>query len=260
MKRLVAIVVGVSLSVCGCVHVLDAASRTAGQTIGESVGTAVGDRVVRGLSPMVMTWYTNSLFAMAFGSGGYAVGETDYEPGEWTRWRWSGDNDEGWLERAYLGPDGDREWWRVKLYDADEDESFVVEGLFTADLGELLRMRRQFPGDEEPVEVPVQKDQYYVPPTTLTDESIEGAKVETSDVTVPAGTFTADHIRFGSAQGGTWEWWLTDAVPGSIVMYANRAGSQSAGEPDEDAAFDPHDYQMVLVDFGDGAESMLGVK
>ena len=121
-----------------------------------------------------------------------------------------------------------------------------------------LRLRRQFPGDEEPVEVPVEEDSYYAPPRRLGEESVEGAKVGTVEVTVPAGTFTAKHIRFGDAAGGTWEWWLCDEVPGGVVRYASR--SQTSSDEGESEALDPNEYDIQLESYGDDAKSKLGVQ
>lgn len=259
------IVAATSLLFTGCFRFIDSALDSAGRTAGESVGSSIGDSVGRSfehriqssLSPMMASWYVNSMFAVAFGAGGYAPPEMDYAPGQWTRWQGVYDG-EGWMERAFIGiDDNNNQWWRVKFHDSSEDETFVLEGLFSPDRGRMLRLRRLFPGDEGPVEMPVDKESYYAPPRHIAEESLEGARVGTVEISVPAGTFMADHIRFGDAGGGTWEWWISKQVPGGIVRYAQKA--PGSHDDDHDEGFDPNQYDIRLLSYGSDAVSELGV-
>ena len=77
---------------------------------------------------------------------------------------------------------------------------------------------------------------------TLTEESYAGLKVGVEDITVPAGTFTTDHLRTSHpGRGGTVHWYVSDRVPGGVVKF------RWEGNGDE--------HVMTLKDFGSGATS-----
>ena len=274
MKRLLHafILIGGLAALAGCASAIDravdsAVDRTAQRT-GEAVGDAVGERVGQMAAGMVaahfpaswnaqyMQLYTGYLFNVAFHAGTYSVAEEPYEPGEWTRWRMveAGEPTEAVIERAFLAEtEAGNQWWRVKYSNTETDEDIVLEGLFTADRSELLRLRGQFPG-EEAKEMPVQEGTYgYTQPTTLTAQSLEGATVGEEQVQVPAGAFEAQHVRYGTA-GSTLEWWLNEDVPGGMVKYLRSADNATS---DTDAA--PASWVVELADYGEGAESELGV-
>lgn len=240
---------------------IDTAVNRAGTVVGESVGSRVGAMVSARFpntwTQQWMTLYVNYLFSVAFHSGSYTVVDEAYEPGEYTRWRFVDENEESpaVIERALLSrTDEGNEWWKVKYINTEEDEDLILEGLFDIESGELLRLRAQFPG-EEPEELPVEEGTYgYVQPIQLTEASLEGATVGTETVRVPAGTFTARHIRYGSA-GSTLEWWLNDDVPGGMVRYLARSGNTDA---DEEAV--PESWTVELASFGSDARSELGVQ
>src|SRR5690606_581122 len=105
-----------------------------------------------------MTLYVNYLFAVAFHSGSYTVVDDAYEPGEYTRWTFVGENEDSpaAIERAFLSrTDEGHEWWKVKYINTQEDQELILEGLFNTESGELLRLRAQFSG-AAPAERPVQ--------------------------------------------------------------------------------------------------------
>lgn len=267
----VLLLAGFGLVGAGCLSSVDTAMRTAADRVasrtGEGIGNAIGDRTeAMGASlvaahfpdvwtPYLTSMYVNYLFSVAFHSGAYAVDTAPYEPGDWTRWRLSDGSDTppALVERAFLARlDDGREWWRVSYEGAEEDERIILEGLFNADRSQLVRMRAQFPG-EEPKELPVQEGTYtYVEPVALTAESLEGATVGTEAVSVPAGRFTARHLRYGDF-GTTYEWWLDESVPGGMVKYLHHAG-----DADDDASGMNH-WTAELDAHGTGATSRLGV-
>lgn len=265
-RTLGAFLLAVSLlasTACSASSVVDravgSAADAAGQRVGEAVGERLGQMLVASFpdswTPRWTSAYVNYMFGVAFHSGGYAVaGEDAYEPGEWTRWRMvdAGETTPTLIERAFLArTDDDGEWWRVKYANTDDDEEIVLEGLFSADRSELLRLRGKFPG-EEAREMPVEEGTFsYAEPTRLTEESLEGATVGSESVTVPAGTFEARHVRYGQT-AATLEWWLTDEVPGGLVRYLREAGSAGEGQT-------PQTWTAELEDHGTGAESELGV-
>lgn len=260
------------MAVTGCGAALDSALSAAANRTGAGIGNAVGDRIgaaaggaVAARMPAVWTpdmtpLYMNYLFAMAFHSGSYELAGTEYEPGEWTRWRMV-DSEEGSepveLERAFLHRTGEgQEWWRVKYISATEEgrDSITVEALLDPETGEFRRMRGKMPGEAEAQEMPVEEGTYtYSRPVQLTKESMEGALVGTETVRVPAGTYTADHLRYGSGYG-SYDWWFNEDVPGGLVKY-----SRTFEQADEDGP-DANNWTLELVRSGTGATSQLGVQ
>jgi hypothetical protein len=205
--------------------------------------------------------YIASLFAIQYGSGA-TMFESDYKPGEWTRWQVTveDDDDKQTNERAFLGkPTDGGEWWRMKTITTSKDgsaDTVSLEMLFKAEAGndisqKLVRMRGKLPGNAEPQEliVPEQYGMWNMAGSMgrkPTKESIEGATIGVETVTTPAGTFKAKHVRFGMG-GGTMDWWLDDTAVGGWVKFQ---------------MFDENKkprYTMELVGKGTGSKSELGV-
>lgn len=259
---------GLLISIAGCFGVVETAVDSTANRAAERTGEVVGERIGEAAGAMIVarfpdTWtdewmqmYVGYTFNVAFHANGYAVTEQAYEPGEWTRWQMveDGEPTAAFLKRAFLERTEDgNEWWHVTYENAEEEEAIVFEALFSPEREEMLRLRAQFPG-EEPEEMPVEEDTYgYAEPTRLTEESIEGATEGVESVTVPAGTFEARHVRYGAASA-TFEWWMEDSVPGGLVRYLRQAGSEA-----EDGTEESVSWIVELDDYGDGAESELGV-
>lgn len=236
---------------------IDSAARQTGRTVGEAAGRMVGQRIVRTYTPRFAGMYSSYMLTYAFTPGGYMVETTAYKPGEWTKWQFveEGEPTGSWLERAFLKrTDDGREWWRVTMYDADSDDTVILEALFDTDRSTLLRLRSKFP-DQEISEMPVEEGTtVYNEPMRLTEESLEGATVETAPVSVPAGKFTARHIRFGDiASGGAVEWWLVEEVPGGYVKYGIRATQ----EQEDVEGLDSYNFSLELLEKGTGATTKL---
>jgi len=262
MKRSSGIVLAVLLgmfAVPACSSVIDSALSAAGRTVGEAAGRAVGQHIVRTYTPRFANVYASYMFTYAFTPGGYQVETVPYQEGEWTRWRFIEDGEEtgSWIERAFLKrTENGQEWWRVEMYDAESDDTIIIEALFDAERSEVLRMRGQFP-DQEPSEMAVEEGTtvVYAEGIQLTEESLEGATVSTGRVTVGAGTFTARHVRYGDMTGGgTAEWWLVEDVPGGMVKYATSA-ARSTGEDVE--GLDASTFILELIAEGDNATTKL---
>jgi len=260
MKRLHAqlIILAAVFTLTACSSVIESALDTAGRTVGEAAGRMVGQRIVRTYTPRFAGMYASYMFTYAFTPGGYWVETTPYEPGEWTKWQFVEDGEPAgsWIERAFLKrTDEGEEWWRVTMYDVDSDDTVILESLFDAERSTILRMRSKFP-DQEISEMPVEEGTVAIfsDPMELTEESLEGATVETGTVRVPAGTFTARHVRFGDlASGGTVEWWLVDDVPGGFVKYMTRA-------PEEEGdveGLDSYNFVLEMMGKGTGATTQL---
>ena len=261
----------VVLATAGCGSMVSGAMNAAGAGIGSAIGNKVGaaagaavaSRMPAVWTPDMTPIYMNYLFTMAFHSGSYELAGTDYQVGEWTRWRMvdseaqaAGDEPVE-IERAFLHRTADgKEWWRVKYISATEEgrDSITVEALMDPETGEFRRMRGMMPGEKEPKEMPVEEGSYtYTKPTQLTKESMEGALVGTETVRVPAGSYTADHLRYGTGYG-TYDWWFNEEVPGGLVKYS-RTHEQSDAE-----GMDPYNWTVELVRSGTGARSQMGVQ
>jgi hypothetical protein len=228
---------------------------SASDRAGDQAGQAVADRTAARFNPMMGQFYMQMVFTMAFSSGGYAVGQAGYKPGDYTRWSIPGEGKkekESQMERAYLFDDRDgNPWWKVKWVLDTENAAkgtLIVEALFEKGTGKLLRERIKMPNEEQGKEVPVDEATYYQPPRQLTKQSLEGATIGVESVSVPAGTFTAKHVQYGD-MNGTSDFFLADTVPGGLVKSSHASGRSSKGA-----------FQMLLTAYGRGAASELGIK
>jgi len=182
--------------------------------------------------------WISQLFAVQYLSGA-SMFESNYKPGEWTRWSITTEenvDESQQTERAFIGKNADgAEWWRFKTITNYKDgdkaaaDTVTLEALFKPDAGnenlqQLVRMRGKFPGNAEAQELMV-PEQWATWNLTggfgmkPTKESVDGATVGVEDVKTPAGTFKAKHIRFGQG-GGTMDWWLDDTAAGGWVKFS----------------------------------------
>ncbi len=265
-------VASVALGSVGCGKAIqgaiDAAARGTsagiGNAVGNRMGAAVGSRMPAMWTPDLTQMYATYMFAIAFGAGSYNVEPKEYAPGEYTKWKIANqetDGSDAWLERAYLTKTSDgKEWWRIKYVVNSKEGSKTTsdtinfEGLFAADGSSMLRLRAKMPNEAAAKEMPVTENSYgYTKPTNLTAESMQGATIGTETVSVPSGSFSAKHVRYGGMGGGTLDWWLSNNVPGGLVKYSVTAPSESQSSgPNKNA------YVVELVGFGKNAKSELG--
>ena len=265
------------VAVAGCGSVVSSAIDTAARRTGEGIGNAVGNRAGAAMGarlgavwgPQMAQFYTGYLFSLAFHSGSYAPAGEVYDQGEWTKWRIVQTGQEGpapEFERAFIRREADgAEWWRVRYVVFGDDgsgqmkpDTILLEGKFSPDRSRLVRLRGKMPGDAQANEMPVEENTYgYVEPTPLTAESLQGATVGTETVSVPAGSFTARHVRYGAmGGGGTTEWWLNDGVPGGMVKYSQTSAQETDAE---EGSPDPYNYTVELIAHGTGATSATGI-
>lgn len=237
-------------------------------SVAQAGSSSMGGRGMRG--PAV--WNTDyawvwiaQLFTIQYLSGA-SMFETNYKPGEWTKWSITSEEnaDESQLtERAFLGKTADGgEWWRFKTINNSKDgdkataDTITLEALFKPEPGneylqKLVRMRGRFPGSTEAQEMMV-PEQWTTWNLTggfgmkPTKESIDGATVGVETVKTPAGTFKAKHVRFGQG-GGTLDWWLDETTAGGWVKF-------TATDNDKKPR-----YTMEMIGKGVGAKSELGV-
>ena len=209
--------------------------------------------------------WISQLFTIQYLSGA-AMFETNYKPGDWTKWSIETadeDDDKQETEKAFLGKTAEgAEWWRFKTITNYKDgdkamaDTIILESLFKPEPGneqmqQLVRMRGKFPGQTEAQEMMVPQQwgmwnmngAFQMKPTK---ESVDGATVGTETVTTPAGTFKAKHVRFGQG-GGTIDWWLDETAVGGWVKFT---ATDNEKKPT---------YTMQLIGKGTGAKSELGV-
>ncbi len=190
------------------------------------------------------------LLSSMFSTYGYNIDIEDYARGEWTEWRITteeNDDDPLLLRKAFLAKlDNGQEWWQIRFAgEANNEGAYIIEVLFSEDRGSVRRIRQKF-GDEEPQETPVSEGWYY-PPMKLTGESLEGAVAERNvSVSVPAGTFSADLMRFAISPGMDLRIWRYSNVPGAVIKYETK--------DDEDGLY----YRGELLNHGTGATTELG--
>lgn len=223
---------------------------------------ALSEAIVRQYSPQLTRYYTGYLMQMAFNSQGHSVANTTrgYEPGEYTEWVVVSDEEDmpdNVMRRALLQRmDNGDEWWQVVYQDNASDDLIIIEALFSEGQEEMLRLRTQFPDNDEPQEVPVD-DQNYQPPRVLSQEDINNATEGRETIRVPAGTFEATRVRFGASEGQE-VWWLSDEVPGGVVQYQVTAANGDDA-PDDAEAIPADAYTTQLQGYGTGATSELGI-
>jgi hypothetical protein len=230
-----------------------------------SAPAAMPGMAMAGMWTMDYTWaFIAQLFALQYVSGA-TMFEKPYTPGQWTRWDISqSDNtdEHQTLERAFLfaTPDSS-EWWRLKTITTHKDGNKDVADTVTLEaqfkpmgdqVKQLVRMRGKLPGNPDPQEMIVPQAMSMVSlagmfPFRPTPESIAGATVGTESLTTAAGTFSAQHVRFGAASG-TVDWWLDDTAPGAWVKFAAFGNDKK------------ETWHMEMIGKGDGATSELGVK
>ena len=236
-ERIVALGGMVLIIGSGCSSVKDSLIKGATSGISTGVGRAASERAEQGaykrLAPksqlpavktpgwnQFMALHAQIIFAYSFSVGGFWLGTTPYQPGDWTKFEFKSKEDPSVIiEKAFLKKTDDgKEWWRVSW--TDNQETWMYEALLTTD-GQLLRLRaRDANGNEGEVPVTEGSGMIYAPPTQLTKESIQGASTGKEDVKTPAGTFNADHIVYMATGGeGQVEFWTTDKVPGGAAKY-----------------------------------------
>jgi hypothetical protein len=254
----------------GCVdyfinRTVDKAVNTAADRVGQRIGEAVAGAILRDLTPELLQAYSVAAFQVLFYHGGYHMESMDYKVGQYTRWDALNVQQGEQFERALLFEREDgAQWWRVESSGKDDqgkEQRLIMEALIAkADATgnrQIRRMRAQFPGEAEPREIAIteQNASSWVlrSDRKLTPESMEGMTVGTEKVKVPAGEFTARHVRMKGYDGEqVLDWYVVETVPGQMVKYTN-SFKDSDGKQEVV-------WQMVLRATGDGMnKSKLGI-
>jgi len=230
-----------------------------GGGVGGRVANAMGLNM-RAFTPD-MTWaYVGYLWGLMYMSGA-TMFEKPYQPGQWTRWEIIDTSDKDSkmvLERALISREADKsEWWRIKTVSTSGEsaDTIILESQFKPldDQGlamNVVRMRGKLPGDTEGKELMVPQNLSMLSmsafPMKPTAESVAGATVGTESIKAGANSYSARHVKFGSA-GGSMNWWLADNAPGGVVKV-------------EFIGQDNQKWTMSMIGAGNGAKSELGVK
>lgn len=246
---------------CASVDIFDEALGEATDQIGEQIAERIANAYLGEIGPNIIQSYSIGLMQTMFYHGGYYGEDLEYEPGEYTVWT-SDDSPYGErIERAMLRERDDGwQWWRLEIFGEDpetgDEQHLIMEALFEPedDRRYIREMYVQYPDDEEPTQLEItdeEAERWAVRAEDWSEEEIERAFVETVDIGVPAGTFTADRYETEATQeeGILTEWWQTDReVPGSVVQVRQT-------EIDDDEIV----HVLRLRAYGTGAEdSKLG--
>ncbi len=207
---------------------IDGAISGAGRAVSERAANAVYKKLApkeKLPAPSTMAWnqymvaQAQIIFSYTFAPGGLWVSKNTFDPGEYTKFRMTEDGENNIIiERAYLKKlENGNQWWR-SAWEEGEDK-WIYEALISADDGQLLRLRaRDVDGNEG--EIPVTDQTITISPTTLSEESIEGATIDAETIESPAGTFQTDHVQYMAVDtDGAIDWWISDEVPGGVVKY-----------------------------------------
>jgi len=184
------------------------------------------------------------MFSYFFSVGGIWPWQKEFKPGQWCRWQVKNDGETSKEELALLKRmENNREWWRLRLNFGNKEDEIIFESLIDSADYSLRRLRSKM-GENEPQEIPVAEGSYITKPVKLTQESVKAATVGKEKVSVPAGNFTCNHIKYSDITGeGTLELWVNYDVPGGVVKY-------SFGSNGDSLVFE-------LEDYGTGAKTIL---
>ncbi|MCF7858419.1 MAG: hypothetical protein K9N07_03730 [Candidatus Cloacimonetes bacterium] len=221
----------VIIVISSCIGYSDPISRGISRGIGRAVSEHAENEAYRRTAPKeklppprtanwgnFMAMQAQIVFTYSFSAGGLWLGQNDYQPGEWTKFDiTTDDNNTTRMERAFLKIDENgNNWWRISWVDGDD--TWIYETLISPS-GSLLRLRAQ-DSDNNQGEIPVSGEQIYYPPREVTKESIEGATQGKYSLETDAGVFNCDHVVFLAVYGqGNVEWWITNEVPGGVAQY-----------------------------------------
>ena len=239
---------GLILATSGCSSLMDSMAGgtdllgTTKARINQSVADAVG------LGSLEDAVLASLIYSQVFFAGGYGYGYDNFKEGEGVVWEITSKDANGAetveIERALLKRNGDGTAWWLLRYTAEGEDEFISEALLDSEY-ELLVFRYRDPETDTIREwIPEQEESIAEADAKGTDEDADAEEVEVgffygnySDyslgmekVTVPAGTYTAEHVRIeeryvvddgetGNSYEVSYEWWISGDVPGELVKY-----------------------------------------
>ena len=229
----------------GCTSVMDSVAGTS-DLLGKTkarVNQAALDAV--GVGALEDAVLASLIYSQVFFAGGYGAGYGDFEEGEGVAWDVTTRSDEGSetvrIERALLKRNADGSAWWLLRYSAEGEDDFLSEALMSEayDLltfrymdPETDRIREWIPEQEEAVQESAEDGEAEEMAHVGFYEGSYGDYIVGSEkVTVPAGTYLADHILIedtyiAEEEGDSsqsyevrYEWWISKEVPGELLKY-----------------------------------------
>jgi hypothetical protein len=229
----------------GCSSVMDGVAGTS-DLLGKTkarVNQAALDAV--GVGALEDAVLASLIYSQVFFAGGYGAGYGDFEEGEGVAWDVTARDDDGSetvrIERALLKRNADGSAWWLLRYSAEGEDDFLSEALMSEDYDLLTfrymdpetdRIREWIPEQEEAEDKSVEDDEAEEMAGIGFYEGSFGQYIVGSEkVTVPAGTYLADHIliedTYTAEEEGDesqsyevrYEWWLGSEVPGQLIKY-----------------------------------------
>jgi hypothetical protein len=249
---LTAVVLALSLCFSGCGLFLD----TAMDSAADEMGRSVGEQIAADMTGPMYRAYAWALMAAYFWAGGYWLAWHPYQPGEWTKWKHEAEEaqaEEGapnqplYVEKAFLKRNDDgSEWWRIKAFQDNPDETVIFEALFSADRTQVVRLLGKM-GANPIQEITFEEGENSFPaPVMFEDGYINKHSVGTVELATGSVSWSANHVQFKAHDAsGQADFFFSDKVPGGLVKYqfANNQGDK---------------YTILLDGHGSGATSELG--
>lgn len=233
----------------GCMSLIDSIEQM-DETVARtqaSAGQAMSDAI--GIGAMEDAMIAALMYSQAFFAGGYMQGYEDFSEGSGVVWEITPKEENRYdesesleIERALLKRTEDGNSWWLLRYSNKEGEELLSESLLDENY-EIVVFRYRDPetGSIREWKPEVEEDSKTAEPEEPEEmESAESAQYEgnyrdhivgTETVTVPAGTYTAEHVRIIDSyttenEDGTdstyetrYEWWIDNEVPGDLVKY-----------------------------------------
>jgi len=224
--------VSVSLALSGCSTLGSAMSNALGKqaasnaTSSQPSDTSSGSgSTAKAPSPAAAQAYQyqfNAFYGGFWNFGWFGYKDPNYKPGQGTVWKITStgakSNEPITFERALLKVNADgSQWWRFQM--TTDKHTILYEFLVGSD-GIAKKVRYKDPESGQIGEfIPTQSGTQPTAPQ-VSREEIASSFVGSESVTVPAGTFTADHYRYTDPKSGyTSDIWSSKQVPGYMVKF-----------------------------------------
>lgn len=227
-----------------------------GGIVSGSIDAAASQSAERALEQRMSGWSDEMAFQMTytrvFFLGGYGAGFDDFEEGQGATWRIVSTDEEE--ESSFIGErallrrnDDGTSWWYLRFrseegeqeeyeYEARLDEDYTALEIYLRDpeTGEVRH--RVFDVEEQPEDTATDEEEWedpdYEEEEVVFEEDLDDYRKERVTVTVGAGTYEADKLvrvytDEETGDSAEYRWWLTDEVPGDVVLYEWESLSES---------------------------------
>jgi len=194
-------------------------------------------------------WSVLMVFALSFGHLCYAqFGSsgprfyTDFKPvvGGWSEYQITRKNGESSkMKIAIVGQEGDAYWYETVM-EGGRQEGNIAKMLVSGNPGELKNVKRLIVkrGSKPAMEMPIGMMQQSAEQQS---QQRKGNMIEkgTESITVPAGTFTVQHMQYQDGETLVDGWVYKDVSPYGVVKSRSK------------------DFEMVLMGYGTGAKTLI---